>query len=124
MRDLESLDRDIAYVKPFSSLEKPKIHPGLELVLHSLFGAAVAIDGYAQLFTQCRKALNMITVLVRNQNARQILRYAPDAGQTFSNLSKAEARINQHAGFFGFHVSAIASRTTTQNRQAHRHGLG
>src|SRR6266446_3547627 len=123
MRDLEGLDRDIADIKPFPSLEKPKIHPGLELVFHSLFGAAVTIDRYAQLLTQCRKALYMITVLVRNQNARQILRYAPDAGQTFSNLSKAEARINQHAGFFGFHVSAIAGRTASQNRQANRHGL-
>ena len=61
-------------------------------------------------------------MLVRDQDALQILRRAADPGQTLADLTQAEPRVDQHAGLVGLQVGAIPGGTAAQNRQADRHG--
>ena len=122
MRHGECFDGDVPDLEARAGGEKTRIQPPGLLILNRLLGGPIAIDGNAQLFAQSGQTLNMIGMLVRDQNAGQILRRPSNGGEAMTDLAQAEARINQDAGFFGFNVSAIAARTAAEDRHANRHG--
>jgi len=76
-----------------------------------------------QLLTQHRQTLHMIRVLVRDQNPGQILGCPANSGEALANLPQAEARVDEHAGLVGLHVSAIARGAAAEDGQANRHSL-
>ena len=68
------------------------------------------------------QARDVVRMLVRDQNASEILWGAADGSEPLSNLAEAESRIDQDAGLFGLNVRAVASGTAAENRQVNRHG--
>ena len=57
------------------------------------------------------ETLHMVGVFVGDENGSELFRSAPDSGQAFANLSKAEAGINEQARVIGLKIGAIAGRT-------------
>ena len=123
VRNAERLDQDVAHFKTGSGGEEPARQARLVLILHRLEGGPVAIDGNVQLLAEQRQALHMIRVLVRDQDPSQILRRPANGGEALANLAQAEARVNQDAGLFGFHIGTVAGGTAAKDGQANRHSL-
>jgi len=56
-------------------------------------------------------------VFERNEDTVQTFRRATDGDEPVADLPSTEAGIDEQTGFFGFQISAIARRTTAQNRE-------
>ena len=64
----------------------------------------------------------MVGMFVGDEDAGEIFRRAANRGKSLADLTPAEARIDEDAGFVGFHVGAIAGRTAAENGEANSHG--
>lgn len=121
MRDVETLDGDVADFKAFPCSKQPAIKPLAELVFEGFLGGPIAVNGNVKPGAELNQPMNMISVFVRNENAGKVFRRAPDGSEALTNLAQAEPGINQDAGFVGFQISAIAGRTAAENSQTHCH---
>jgi hypothetical protein len=121
MRDGEGFDEDIADLEAGAGQEAAAVEFCVEQGLDGFVGGLVAVDGDAEFVAERSQSLDMVAVLVGDEDAGQVLRGAAQGGEALADLAEAEARIDQDAGFVGFHVSAIAGGTAPQNRQSNGH---
>ncbi len=62
-------------------------------------------------------------MLMRDENASQVLGSPAYGGQALTDLAQAETRVYQDAGLFSFQIGAIARGTAAQDSKANRHRL-
>jgi len=115
VRNSESVYRNISDFEGSSSLKESRIQLRLVFELDGLQGRPIAIDGYTARLAQHPQALDMIPMLMRHQDARQIFRRAPNGGEAGPDLSETEPRINQDSCFIGLNVGAIPARAAAEN---------
>jgi hypothetical protein len=117
----EGFDDDVAHLEGGAGLEEAAIQRRLAIDFEGFLGLAITKEGDAQFGGDDGEALGVVGMLVRQQDAGQSLRGPADAGQALTNLTTAQSRIDQDAGFIGFQVGAIAAGTAPENRKLHRH---
>ncbi len=122
VQDVKRFDNNVAHFKTVPRREESAVELRLKLKFQRILCRAIAINRHAQFLAQARQSLDVVRMLVGEEDGREILRGSSDCGQSFADLPKTESRINEDPCLIRFHVCAIARRTTSQNRQAHRHG--
>ena len=83
---------------------------------------AIAIDGQFQFPGERQQAGNVVGMLMGNQDAGKIFWGAANGREALADLTRAESRVHEDAGFVGFHVSAIATGSAAKNSEANSHG--
>jgi len=101
MGDFERFNSNISYLKTVSGREQPAIDLRLDLEFNRLLRRAIAKDRQTQFLIDGSQTLDVIGMLVRDQDGRQILRGSANAGQTLPYLPEAETCIDEDARFFG-----------------------
>src|SRR5206468_8878177 len=76
---------------------------------------AVAVNWNAELRGEHGQTADMVEVLVRDENAMQIFRRAPNGQESLADLFAAETGIDQQAGFVRLEVGAVAIRTAAED---------
>ena len=142
MRDGKRFDEDIVQLKTVAGLEQPPIEApfgiaaveaveggsfvlapfGFERPESGFLRGAIAIDREFQFFRQREQAANVVAVLVGDEDAGEIFGGASDGGEAVADLTCAESRVHEDAGFVGFDVGAVAGGTAAENGEANSHG--
>ena len=142
MRNGKSLHNHVVQFKAVARLEQSPIEPrvhisafepgerrtffaapfGFERPKRRLLCLAIAINRQFQFPRQREQSANVIGMLVRDENAGKIFRRAANGREALSDLTGAESRVHEDAGFVGFHIGAIAGRTAAKNGEANSHG--
>ena len=94
---------------------------GIEFCFERVFGGfergAVAVNRNFQFRGDAVESLDMVGMFVRDQNAGQTFRRAPDARKPLADLARAQPSVNEDARFGSFEQGAIARRTAGENRK-------
>jgi len=122
VQDVKRLDSNVADFKTVSRRKESAIELGLKLKFNRFLSRAIAINRNAKFLAETSQALDMVRMLVGKQDCREVFRGPADGGQALADLPETEPGINEDPGLIGFHICAIARRTTPQNRQTHWHG--
>ena len=111
LESVGGLEGEIAFLAPFV-FESPD---------GRVLGAAVAIDRNLKLVGDAEQAGDVVAVLMRDQNGREIFRRASDARQTLADLARGKSGVHQDASLGGFDVGAIAGRTAAEDGDFYGH---
>ena len=121
VRDGKGVHEQVADFKARASLKQPAIEFGFELEFKRLLCVAVAIDRNVQFGGDAGETLNVVAVLMRDQDGREIFRHPADFLEAFADLARAEPGVHEHAGLAGFDVGAIAAGTAAENGEFNGH---
>jgi len=114
----KSIDANVTYLKRRAGAENAAVAEfGMELIFHRLLGVPVAVNRNLEFCAQRCQALHMIAVFVCYEDAVETFWCAANSKEAIADLPPTEAGIDEQTGFFGFQISAIARRTTAQNRE-------
>ena len=109
MRDGKSFDGDFAELKGSAGVEETKIETGIfELEFDRFFGETIAVNRDGQFVAKRAKAVGVVGMFVREENAAQAFGRAANLGEPFTNLFGAETGIDQEASVARLEVGAIA----------------
>jgi len=111
------IDCHVAHLERGASAENAAVEFSLKLALDGFHGKAVAKYRNLQFGAEHGQALNVVAVFVRNEDAVETFRRAANSKEAIADLPAAKAGIDEQASFFSFQISAIARRTTAQNRE-------
>ena len=114
----KSIDANVTYLKRRAGAENAAVEEfGMELIFHRLLGVPVAVNWNLEFCAQRCQALHMIAVFVCYEDAVETFWRAANSKEAIADLPPTEAGIDEQTGFFSFQISAIARRTTAQNRE-------
>jgi len=114
----KSIDANVTYLKRRAGAENAAVEEfGMELIFHRLLGVPVAVNRNLEFCAQRCQALHMIAVFVCYEDAVETFWCAANSKEAIADLPPTEAGIDEQTGFFSFQISAIARRTTAQNRE-------
>lgn len=111
MWDGEGVDADFAQFKRGTGDEHAAIEFGRELAFDGFAGVAVAVDGDVELGGDGGETLNMIAVLVGDEDAGEAFRSAADGGEALTDLTPAEAGIDEQTRLTRLQIGTIATGT-------------
>lgn len=117
VRQRERLDREVADFKARAGGEQPEFGAHAGDTFDFVLGGAIAVNGQVQFVRESFQAGDVITVLMGDENGREIFRRAADAGQALADLSHAESRVHQHARLAGFNITAVAGGAAAEDRE-------
>ena len=121
MGNAETVRAHVPDLKRGAGGEHSKIAFDPQGQLDGLLGQAIAIDRDLQFGGQSNQALNMIRVLMRDENAVQILRSSPQGEEPLANLTPAQPRIHKEPGLIGLQVSAVTAGSAPEYGEFHGH---
>lgn len=128
MRDGECFDADFTDFEGGPGAEKAKIElngllgpVAFELKLDGFLGEAIAVNRHRDLIAERAKAVGVVGVFVREQDAAETFRSAADLREALANLLRAETGIDQEAGISVLEICAIAVGAAAKDRKLNRH---
>ncbi len=113
MRHAECVNRDITYVETGTCGEDLIVEFSLELAINCFSRKSIALDRNIEFGGNGFEPLRVVSMLVRDENSIEQFRSAFDAGQAQSDLSSAEAGIDQEAHLIRLKIGAIAGGTAS-----------
>ncbi len=119
VRHTEGVDAHIVDIEAGARAEDIATDRRIDCEFDRFFSQAIAINRHVQLCGEHGQSLNVIMVLVRNENAREIFWRAADRQQAISDLPRAQAGVNEQPRFICFEISTIAAGAAAKNRELH-----
>jgi hypothetical protein len=121
VRDGEGIHGHFANIKRTPGAENAKIEFCFELKFNRFLCESIAVNRDRQFIAERAKAIGVIRVFVREEDAIQIFRGTSNRGEAFANLARAKTRIDQETGVACLQICAITIGTAAQNRELNRH---
>ncbi len=94
---------------------------GFERPNSGVLGGAVAKDRNMKFIGNAKEAADVVGMFVGDEDGGEIFRGASDGGEPLPDLARRKAGVDEHAGFGGLEVGAIAGGTAAENGERNWH---
>ena len=141
VRNGKRLDADVANLKTLAGLEQLPVDFGFECVGgfeskvgflapfvfespdRRVLGVAVAKNRDVKFVGEAEQTGDVVGVLVRYQNGREIFRGAADGSEALADLARGKSGVHEDTGFGRLDVGAVAGRAAAEDGEFDGHKM-